>query len=607
MSVDVVNPSSGVNSGSSSVQAGDDDTAMKTDCVAEKYNHIALVAEHATAHHDMRTGVNATATKEDIPRHIYEMCLDGYGVLLAGELETEEVRTRLDNEYVRLRLWGIDTGISEGKLTVLLAHPLYKTAGSILLKVLRRLVKLNLAYFKFGADAKTAWLKRTSEYNLEAPPFLQTARPREAVSATPINKDDDALSLEQKVQKLHDAFWAEKGEQSGIRKPVAATVTMEDEHESSPRRHVVPDWDDDGYENPSIDPSDSASQAGTHSKLAESTSRPGSESRSADQSSSTVLSSGAGSTTSSASSIVVLKAIDALAALNNCLFSIIRELDMAMANYGEGSLSQLFAAVKSQAGQPLSNAEKQITNTAEKDKAPEEETSKTYMSGTKSMESPASLEGSRTSSGPESIVWFSERLAREQARALRTDSNKPKKDEETVPLGTRLPPTAEAVKKVEFSPWVEEVPGAFYSLPSLSQWQPLYIPIPPIPAPAATPKQRQNPPLPSPENNHKPRAGPPRTPDVEASPPTQKSSLHKPSAETIKYDPPKTSRTQTSHLVPPTQPSPNDNNPSQTKDSEPQQNREEIVAAAMTNDKTLFGLMQSYAGRIELLFILRFY
>ncbi|KAF8424718.1 hypothetical protein EV426DRAFT_599076 [Tirmania nivea] len=436
------------------------------------------------------------AVPDDLLTRIYKLCTDGYEVLLVGTLDID-IRSRLDSEYARLQLWGIDTGILKGKLSVLRAHPLYKTAGLILLKIMQRLAQLGDAYLTVDDDAKDSWRQRTSEYILEVPSFFQAPRGQEDINEKLSEDKDHTLTVEQKVQRLHDAFWAEREEQKVPRGQVSAPgVTVEDEEECLNQERSKQEQAAEGCssgielvtesEYPPIHPSDSASQTGTHeSQMTENISFSKPE---IGKPSSTALSSGHGSSSSSGSSIVVLRVIESLAVFNNCLFSIVKEMDMAMADYGKGPLSQLYAAVKVIAG----------------------ETTTVQSPGRSGVNSP------EPSWQPQNITTISD-----------------------------LPPPP---------------------LPPLS---------PPPPPDSKTPS------FPQPNSQVKPGSKQALPPNV-----LDKKNLDTP--------PEKRQQSTQDSTIPPTfslvQP------PSEQSNFEPYFNREKIVAAAMTNDKSLFDLMHTYAG-----------
>lgn len=487
----------------------------------------------STGSHDspvVRGNVNKAATEalpEDLLTRIYELCIDGYKLLLSGTLGTNEIRSSLDNEYVRLQLWGIDTGILKGKLGVLRAHPLYQTAGFILQKILRRLLRLGGAYLTDDA-AQATWLQRASDYTLEMPSFFAT-RGEEDTSGKPPEDKDHSLTAER--------FWAEREEQKAPRDQATAhNVTME---VCSKQDQALEGCEETGSgieleAGSPIYPSDSASQSGIHeSQVAEGTSISKLE---MGKPSSTVLSSGNGSSSSSVSSIVVPKVIEALTAFNNCLFSIVKEMDMAMADYGKGSLSELYAAVKVKVDE-TATAGKAPSIMAEDSTDPEESNIKTTRGiGKGSME---------PSSPPNPTYTVKHSQATNCGQVHSTPSNPGQRDVNT-------PEPA---------------------------WHPLKITTSPnfrLPPPPPSVSETLQSPQPIPQKSESKQALPPKVSDK-----TNQSAPEK-----------RQQYTQDSTVAPtspPRQP------PSEQPNIETFFSREKIVAAAMTNDKSLFDLMHTYA------------
>ncbi|KAF8456382.1 hypothetical protein BGX38DRAFT_1266671 [Terfezia claveryi] len=511
-------------------------------CVAPKMGFDTEIRGRlSTGSHDspvVRGNVNKAATEalpEDPLTRIYELCIDGYKLLLTGTLVTNEIHSSLDNEYVRLQLWGIDTGILKGKLGVLRAHPLYQTAGFILQKILRRLLRLGDAYPTDDA-AQATWLQRASEYILEVPSHFQATRGEEDTSGKPPEEKDHSLTVEQKVQRLHNAFWAEMEEHKAPRgQATAHNVSMEDR---SKQDQAVEGFEGTGSgieldTGSPIYPSDSASQSGIHeSQVAESTSIAKLET---EKPSSTVLSSGNDSSSSSVSSIVVLKVVEALTVFNNCLFSIVKEMDMAMADYGKGSLSELYAAVKVKVGE-TATAGKAPSIRAEDSTNPEESNIKATVDIDKWSVEPSSPPN------PTSTV---ERSQKSNYGQVHSTPNNPSQRGVNPPEPPWHPPNITASPNFPLSP----------PPPSVSETLQ-------VPQPNAQGKSESK------------QALPPKVSD--------KTNQGAPPEKRQQY-------TQDS-TVAPTSPSPSEQSNFETIFS-----REKIVAAAMTNDNSLFDLMHTYA------------
>ena len=203
----------------------------------------------------------------DTLQRVYQVCTDGYRVLLNDDLDSEEIRERLDGEYVRLQLWGIDTGILKGKLDILQGHPLYRTTGLILLKIMRRQIRLANKYLTVDDKSKTIWLNQTAEFDLEIPIcFIELHR----VAGTTAERSEiqDGVPT---TGETDDAQRSQTSQQKGARAP---PVIVEDQSESSSDRNTQEYWAEGASgTRASVDPEsvltgplDSVSQLGMGSK-----------------------------------------------------------------------------------------------------------------------------------------------------------------------------------------------------------------------------------------------------------------------------------------------------------------------------------------------------